>query len=91
MPELVTIPISVFDFEVGYERPEFKLWMDRAKVVQGVFDALDPWGLVSTMSKASPPERRPSRVSPSSFRLSGCRFSLVLLHANLLGRTLARS
>jgi hypothetical protein len=43
MPESVTIPISVFDFEVGFERPEFKFWMDRANVVQSVFGALKPW------------------------------------------------
>jgi hypothetical protein len=43
MPEPVTIPISIFQFEVDYERPEFKLWMDRASVVQAIFDALKPW------------------------------------------------
>jgi hypothetical protein len=43
MAELVTIPISVFEFAVDYERPEFKLWMDRAAVVQSIFDALKPW------------------------------------------------
>jgi hypothetical protein len=44
MPEVVTIPISIFEFAVDYERPEFKLWMDRAVVVQAIFDALKPWG-----------------------------------------------
>lgn len=43
MAELVTIPISIFEFAVDYERPEFKLWMDRASVVQGIFDALKTW------------------------------------------------
>jgi hypothetical protein len=43
MAELVTIPISTFEFAAEYERPEFKLWMDRASVVQGIFDALKPW------------------------------------------------
>lgn len=43
MPELVTIPISYFEFAVDYERPEFRLWMDRALIVQGIFDALKPW------------------------------------------------
>jgi hypothetical protein len=44
MAELVTIPISIFELAVEYERPEFTLWLDRASVVQGVFDALRPWG-----------------------------------------------
>ena len=43
MVELVTIPISIFEFAVAYQRPEFKLWIDRASVVQGIFDALGPW------------------------------------------------
>jgi hypothetical protein len=43
MSELVTIPISFFEFTVDYVRPAFKLWMDRASVVQGIFDALAPW------------------------------------------------
>ncbi|HYW43419.1 MAG TPA: hypothetical protein VE959_11225 [Bryobacteraceae bacterium] len=43
MAELVTIPISIFEFTVDYERPEFKPWMDRASVVQGIFDSLKPW------------------------------------------------
>jgi hypothetical protein len=43
MPELVTIPISIFEFKVDYERPEFTLWMDRASVVQGIFEALKRW------------------------------------------------
>jgi hypothetical protein len=43
MAELVTIPISIFELTIDYERPEFKLWLDRASVVQGIFDALKPW------------------------------------------------
>ena len=43
MPELVTVPISFFELAGIYERPEFQLWMDRANVVQSIFDALRPW------------------------------------------------
>jgi hypothetical protein len=43
MAELVTIPISAFEIAIHFQRPEFKLWLDRASVVQGVFDALKPW------------------------------------------------
>src|SRR4029079_17451714 len=43
MPQPVTIPIFYFEFDIDYERPEFKLWMDRALVVQSIFDALTPW------------------------------------------------
>ena len=43
MSELVTIPISVFELAINYERPRFKLWLDRAVVVQSIYDALEPW------------------------------------------------
>ena len=43
MAEFVTIPISIFELGVNFERPDFRLWLDRASVVQGVFDALKPW------------------------------------------------
>ncbi len=43
MPELVTIPISYFEVAINYERPVFQLWIDRATVLQGIFDALKPW------------------------------------------------
>jgi len=43
MPELVTIPISFFEVAISYERPVFQLWIDRAAVLQGIFDALEPW------------------------------------------------
>ena len=43
MAELVTIPISIFEYTVSYERPEFNVWLDRASVVQAVFDALTKW------------------------------------------------
>ncbi len=43
MPELVTIPISFFEVAITFERPVFQLWIDRAPVLQGIFDALTPW------------------------------------------------
>jgi hypothetical protein len=44
MAELVTIPISIFEFAADYVHPEFKIiWTDRASVVEGIFDALKPW------------------------------------------------
>jgi hypothetical protein len=43
MAELVTIPISIFEVALEYQRPEFKLWIDRAMIVQGIFEALKPW------------------------------------------------
>jgi len=43
MAELVTIPISFFELTIDYESPAIKLLMDRAGIIQGVFEALKPW------------------------------------------------
>jgi hypothetical protein len=43
MPQLVTIPISNFAVAIRYVRPVFQLWIDRAAVIQGIFDGLEPW------------------------------------------------
>ena len=43
MPELVTIPISFFEIEIDYKKPDIRLLADRAPFVQGVFEALLPW------------------------------------------------
>ena len=43
MPEPIAIPISYFEIAVDYERPEFRIWLDRPAVLQAVFDALRAW------------------------------------------------
>jgi hypothetical protein len=43
MPELITIPISFFEYAADFEHPVFALWKDRTKVVEAMFDALKPW------------------------------------------------
>lgn len=43
MAEVVRVSIFTFELTVDYERPDFKLWLERASVVQGIFEALLPW------------------------------------------------
>jgi hypothetical protein len=45
MPELVTIPIAIFEVIVEYTRPNMKLLVDRAKVVEQLFEAFTPWNI----------------------------------------------
>jgi hypothetical protein len=45
MPELVTIPIAVVEVTVEYERPSMKLLVDRARVVDSLFEAFRPWNI----------------------------------------------
>ncbi len=61
MLELISIPISYFEIVVSYESPNVRLWMDRASVVQGIFDALKPWNPkiddVEVLSDGKPSEQ----------------------------------
>lgn len=43
MAELISIPMSYFEVIAEYEGPNVELWLDRAAVVQAIFDALKPW------------------------------------------------
>lgn len=43
MPEKVAIPISFFEYTAEFSRPVLAALMDRAHIVQAVFDALMPW------------------------------------------------
>jgi len=43
MPELVTIPLSFIEFTLDYERQDLTLWVERAHIIQTIFDALKPW------------------------------------------------
>jgi len=45
MPEKVNIPISLFEYVADFTRPVVAIWMDRAQIVQAMFDALIPWKL----------------------------------------------
>ena len=45
MAELVTIPISHFEYIAKFSQPIFVLWLERASVVQAVFDSLKPWAV----------------------------------------------
>jgi hypothetical protein len=42
----VTIPISVFELSIAYARPALTLWLDRAAIVQWMFDVFTPWNLI---------------------------------------------
>lgn len=45
MAEQITIPISTFEIGIVYTRPIFNLWLDRAAIVQKMFDTLQPWNM----------------------------------------------
>lgn len=43
MPELVTLPVSFFEYVGDYARPEFTLWGDRSRIAPALFEALEQW------------------------------------------------
>jgi hypothetical protein len=45
MPEKVTIPLASFELSVDFIRPIIAIWLDRAVLVQAMFDALAKWKL----------------------------------------------
>lgn len=45
MPELVTIPSAGFEIVAEYVRPNMKLLVDRAKVVDQLFEVYNAWGV----------------------------------------------
>jgi hypothetical protein len=45
MAEQITIPISTFEVTIAYKRPVLNLWLDRAALVQKMFDFFEPSNL----------------------------------------------
>ena len=84
MPEKVTIPISIIDYSSDYVRPIMSIWMNRAELVQSMFDALLKWNLdvndVEPITTGKPAEQgikirlRDKRVT-FFFGPAGCKFT----------------
>ena len=84
MPEIVKIPIAIFEVEMEYTGPDLKMWLDRANVVQAVYKALQPWGLkvddVEILTTGKPSEQGirfkiPQRTASFFFGPANCRFT----------------
>ena len=45
MPEKVTTKLSFFETDMEYAAPYLKLYLDRAKTVALVYEALKPWNI----------------------------------------------
>jgi hypothetical protein len=84
MPEQITIPISNFELGITYIRPVLNLWLDRAAIVQKMFDVLEPWNLnvddVEAVTTGKPSEQGVSFKLPRHkitffFGPAGCKFT----------------
>jgi hypothetical protein len=83
MSEIVSTPISFFDLEIEYEKPDFKVAAERAPVVQMIWDALRPWNItiddleIVTTGKVSEQGirfRLPQKSSMFFLGAASCRF-----------------
>jgi hypothetical protein len=84
MPEKVTIPISTLDYTCHFVRPIIAIWMDRAVLVQAMFDALLKWNIdvndVDPIITGKPSEqgikiKLPEKRVTFFFGPSSCKFT----------------
>jgi hypothetical protein len=84
MPEKVTIPISFFEYTAEFSRPILAALMDRAVIVQAIFDALKPWNAdidnIEPITTGKPSEqgvnfKLPEKKVKFFFGAGSCRFT----------------
>jgi hypothetical protein len=83
MPVKITIPISFFEYTAEFSRPLLTALMDRARIVQAIFDALAPWALeidnVEPITTGKPSEqgvifKLPRKKISFFFGAGSCKF-----------------
>lgn len=83
MAEQITIPISTFEIAISYAQPLLGLWLNRAEVVQKLFDAFQPWKLgvddIEAVKTGRPSEQGVKFTIPLQkitffFGPAGCKF-----------------
>jgi hypothetical protein len=98
MVELVTIPISFFEVTNEYEWPNLLPWVDRAPIVQAIFDGLRAWGpnvdnieIVTTgkISEQGFIVRLPLKRAALFFGPASCRFSRDTVDWSMAEETMA--
>ena len=61
MPHLVNIPIALFEITIDYVRPNMKLLLDRAKVVDALFEVFSRWNIgmdnIEVVNEGKPSEQ----------------------------------
>jgi hypothetical protein len=84
MPELVTIPISLVEIIIEYQRPNMKLLVDRAKVVDQLFEVFSAWNVkvddVEVISEGKPSDQGtkfkiPTKRTSFMFGAGSCKLN----------------
>ena len=84
MPHLVDIPIALFEITIQYVRPNMKLLLDRAKVVDALFEVFSRWNIgmdnIEVINEGKPSEQGIRFKIPekrTTFMLGGGSCTLV--------------
>lgn len=84
MPHLVDIPIALFEITIQYVRPNMKLLLDRAKVVDALFEVFSRWNIgmdnIEVINEGKPSEQGIKFKIPekrTTFMLGGGSCTLV--------------
>lgn len=84
MPEIVDVPLSFFEVEIEFARPNLRIWLDRIAIVESVYDALRRWGItvddVEVIQTGKPSEQGvkfkvPEKRTSFFFSAGLCRFT----------------
>ena len=84
MPVLITIPISIFELTILYERPEIRLLADKTRAVEGLFTAFAPWNPsvddIELLTSGKPSEQGvkikiPNQGASFFFGPTSCKFT----------------
>jgi len=84
MPEKVSIPIASFDYTGEYSKPLLSALMERARIVEAVFESLSPWNIdidnVEPVTTGKPSEqginfRLPQKKILFFFGAGSCKFT----------------
>ena len=84
MPEIVTIPIALFEIIIEYVRPNMKLLVDRANVVDQLFEVFSQWNVkvddVEVITEGKPSDQGvkfkiPSKRTSFTFGAGSCKLN----------------
>jgi hypothetical protein len=84
MPHLVTIPIALFEVIIEYARPNMKLLVDSAKVIDQLFESFSPWNVkvddVEVITEGKPSDQGvkfkiPTKRTSFTFGAGSCKLN----------------
>jgi hypothetical protein len=97
MNEPITLPISSFEIEFKFDSPDLMVWLDRAKIVQAVWQSLKPWNIaiddLEPITTGKPSEQGvkfkiPQKLSSFFIGAASCKFTRDAMNWGLAEETI---